>query len=131
MSECVPQPPSQEFQTARLLLSHLNLLTLDSVKAKPQARLGPDVSIAYYNFASSAWYDAVCISVVVEWPELVSERYIVFFIVEQNSQTGISNTAMSTASLILFVFYLCFFNRRDDVVVGASASQSVELGLIS
>ena len=131
MSECVPQPPSQEFQTARLLLSHLNLLTLDSVKAKPQARLGPDVSIAYYNLASSAWYDAVCISVVVEWPELVSERYIVFFIVEQNSQTGISKTAMSTASLILFVFYLCFFNRRDDVVVGASASQSVELGLIS
>ena len=43
MPDCIPLQPTQEFQTARLLLSHLNLLTLNAVKPKPQARIGPDV----------------------------------------------------------------------------------------
>nr|CAB3265419.1 ral GTPase-activating protein subunit beta [Phallusia mammillata] len=43
MPECLPAHPTHEFHAARLFLSHMNLLTLESVKAQPKARLGPDL----------------------------------------------------------------------------------------
>uniref|UniRef100_H2ZQ54 Rap-GAP domain-containing protein n=1 Tax=Ciona savignyi TaxID=51511 RepID=H2ZQ54_CIOSA len=55
MPGCSPLAPTNEFQAARLILSHMNQLTLDSVKAKPQARLGPDlVMLSSNDFAFSS-----------------------------------------------------------------------------
>ncbi|CAK8674449.1 unnamed protein product [Clavelina lepadiformis] len=55
MSESVPMQSSHEFQTARLLLSHLNLLTLDAVKAQPQARMKPDLVMLNAGDSSFAY----------------------------------------------------------------------------
>ncbi|XP_078491272.1 ral GTPase-activating protein subunit beta [Ciona intestinalis] len=43
MHGCNPLPPTNEFQSARLLLSHMNHLTLGSVKANVDERRGPDL----------------------------------------------------------------------------------------
>ncbi|XP_039256619.2 ral GTPase-activating protein subunit beta-like isoform X2 [Styela clava] len=43
MKECFPPDPAREFQTARLLLSHLNLMSLSTVKHHAHQRLGPDL----------------------------------------------------------------------------------------
>uniref|UniRef100_A0A8C5Q9A0 Ral GTPase-activating protein subunit beta n=1 Tax=Leptobrachium leishanense TaxID=445787 RepID=A0A8C5Q9A0_9ANUR len=41
VTECKPLPPAQEFQTARLLLSHLGFLSLEALKESTNSRLPP------------------------------------------------------------------------------------------
>ncbi|XP_059837057.1 ral GTPase-activating protein subunit beta isoform X3 [Hypanus sabinus] len=40
-TECTPPPPAQEFQTARLLLSHFGFLSLEALKEPGNSRLPP------------------------------------------------------------------------------------------
>ncbi|XP_072100898.1 ral GTPase-activating protein subunit beta isoform X5 [Mobula birostris] len=40
-TECTPHPPAQEFQTARLLLSHFGFLSLEALKEPGNSRLPP------------------------------------------------------------------------------------------
>ncbi|XP_067856258.1 ral GTPase-activating protein subunit beta isoform X5 [Heptranchias perlo] len=41
VTECIPPPPAQEFQTARLLLSHFGFLSLEALKEPGNSRLPP------------------------------------------------------------------------------------------
>ncbi|XP_040294146.1 ral GTPase-activating protein subunit beta isoform X5 [Bufo bufo] len=41
VTECKPPPPAQEFQTARLLLSHFGFLSLEALKEPANSRLPP------------------------------------------------------------------------------------------
>uniref|UniRef100_UPI00398E90BE ral GTPase-activating protein subunit beta isoform X4 n=1 Tax=Pristiophorus japonicus TaxID=55135 RepID=UPI00398E90BE len=41
VTECTPPPPAQEFQTARLLLSHFGFLSLEALKEPGNSRLPP------------------------------------------------------------------------------------------
>ncbi|XP_053568269.1 ral GTPase-activating protein subunit beta isoform X3 [Bombina bombina] len=41
LTECKPPPPAQEFQTARLLLSHFGFLSLEALKEPTNSRLPP------------------------------------------------------------------------------------------
>uniref|UniRef100_F6UKQ2 Rap-GAP domain-containing protein n=1 Tax=Ciona intestinalis TaxID=7719 RepID=F6UKQ2_CIOIN len=54
MHGCTPLPPTNEFQSARLLLSHMNHLTLGSVKANMDERRGPDLVMLASNEPSFA-----------------------------------------------------------------------------
>uniref|UniRef100_A0A4W3JP54 Ral GTPase-activating protein subunit beta n=1 Tax=Callorhinchus milii TaxID=7868 RepID=A0A4W3JP54_CALMI len=41
ITECIPPPPAQEFQTARLFLSHFGFLSLEALKEPGNSRLPP------------------------------------------------------------------------------------------